>query len=34
MTRNARNLMGMPFGCTYARGQPAWSVQATWAPYW
>jgi len=37
MTRNARNLVAMPFGYAYAREQPAWSLQATWrlwAPHW
>jgi len=33
MTRNARNLVAMPFGYTYARGQPGWSLRATWCPW-
>ena len=32
-TRNVRNLVAMPSGYTYARGQPAWSLQATWCPW-
>jgi len=30
-TRNAGNLVAMPFG--YTCGQPAWSLQATWCPW-
>jgi len=36
-TKNARNLVAMPFGYVYVCGQPAWSLRATWrpwAPHW